>query len=323
MTDTSRPKFLSKNAIKTIIETEDTNEIQDLLPVLQILTVKDVRSKKNMKDKLHISDGVHKMLCIVKDKINTSEDKQYKVMDIIKLNKFQIKEVGKVKVIIPSTDFEIITSEVEDVLGQPKDYSSDSDDSMEVEIEIPYKTTEKPVEKKLEAKVEAKEELVQKDVEMKATPEKKVEEDKEELPDASPSPVKQEAQPEENDDDDIYTPIKALSPMNSDWIIKARVSKKYPVKEWTNARGSGKLLNFELVDKHGVQIQATIFNKAVEKFDPILEQDKVYIFCKGQVKIANQKFTAIKNDYSLTFNPYSEITVTDDDSSISKTAFNF
>lgn len=85
--------------------------------------------------------------------------------------------------------------------------------------------------------------------------------------------------------------------MNSDWIVKARVSKKYPVKEWNNARGSGKLLNFELIDRYGTQIQATLFNKAVELFDPHLEQDKVYIFSKGTVKVANTKFTSIKNEY--------------------------
>ena len=66
-----------------------------------------------------------------------------------------------------------------------------------------------------------------------------------------------------------------------------------------------------------------MFNKAVDKFDPILEQDKVYIFCKGTVKVANQKFTSIKNDYCLTFSPFSEINPTKDDSHISKTAFNF
>ena len=78
-----------------------------------------------------------------------------------------------------------------------------------------------------------------------------------------------------------------------------------------------------MIDKHGTQIQATLFNKAVDKFDPILVQDNVYWFCKGTVKVANQKFTSIKNNYWLTFSPFSEITPTSDDSQISKTAFDF
>lgn len=54
-----------------------------------------------------------------------------------------------------------------------------------------------------------------------------------------------------------------------------------------------------------------------------MEQDKVYVFCKGTVKVANQKFTSIRNDYCVTFSPFSEITATSEDSQISKTAFSF
>ena len=60
--------------------------------------------------------------------------------------------------------------------------------------------------------------------------------------------------------------------MNSrDWTIRARVSKKYPIKSWNNARGKGHLLNFELIDSYGGAIQATMFKDAVDKFDPLLE----------------------------------------------------
>jgi replication factor A1 len=311
MSEINRPKCLTKHAVKTIVETEDVASIQTLKPILQVLTVKDVRNKKNMKDKLTVSDGVNKVICIIKEKINSKPEQAYKVLDIIRLNKFAVKVVGKVKVIIPSNDIDILSHDVEEMVGKPKDYVPGDDMDMDFEPEITYKQV-KEEDAEIEDQIS--------DVEMKATP-VKVEEDKEELPDATPSPAMKSEM--EDVEDDIYTPIKALSPMNSDWIIKARVSKKYPVKEWNNSRGSGKLMNFELVDKHGTQIQATLFNKAVEKFEPIIQQDKVYVFCKGQVKVANQKFTAIKNDYSLTFNPYSEITQTEDDSSISKMAFNF
>lgn len=223
------------------------------------------------------------------------------------------------KVIIPSTDFDIISSEIDLIIGKPKDFNPQNvDEDMDYEPEIPYKEEVKE-EESAQANPEDFELSDQSDVEMKETPVKAEQKDHEELPDVTPSPMKHDME----EDDDIYTPINALSPMNSDWIIKARVSKKYQVKEWSNARGNGKLLTFELVDKYGTQIQATVFNKAVEKFDPIIEQDKVYIFCKGTVKVANQKFTAIKNDYSLTFSPYSDVTPTDDDNNISKMAFNF
>lgn len=44
-----------------------------------------------------------------------------------------------------------------------------------------------------------------------------------------------------------------------DWRIKARVTKKTK-KEWKNAKSTGVLLNLELIDSQGSQIQATFFN---------------------------------------------------------------
>jgi len=65
----------------------------------------------------------------------------------------------------------------------------------------------------------------------------------------------------------FYMPIKALNQFSNDWVIKARVVKKAPVKTWTNAKSSGQLLNFDLVDKEGTMIQATAFNDAATKMD--------------------------------------------------------
>jgi len=44
-----------------------------------------------------------------------------------------------------------------------------------------------------------------------------------------------------------------------------------------------------------------MFKEAVDKFDPVLKNNGVYLFSSGQVKLANQKFSSIKNDFSLVF----------------------
>ena len=48
---------------------------------------------------------------------------------------------------------------------------------------------------------------------------------------------------------DAYMPVKALNQFSSDWIIKIRVVKKSEVRSWANERGSGKLVNFDLIDR--------------------------------------------------------------------------
>lgn len=187
----------------------------------------------------------------MKDKINTSADSQYKIFDVIRLNKFITKMVGDVKVVIPNNDFDIICNEVDEIIGSPKNYSSeDNGTNMDQEFEIPYKSQPKE-----ETKVVYSDEIddsEQSDVEMKVSP-VKVEtnikpheeaipepEDLPEIPEHEDQPEMQEPEmpepempepedefemPPQDDEDDIYTPIKALSPMNPDWIIKARISK--------------------------------------------------------------------------------------------------
>ena len=44
------------------------------------------------------------------------------------------------------------------------------------------------------------------------------------------------------------TPIKVLTNNVLDWVIKARITKKYERKTWSNARGQGYLLNIDLID---------------------------------------------------------------------------
>jgi hypothetical protein len=34
----------------------------------------------------------------------------------------------------------------------------------------------------------------------------------------------------------------------SDWKIKARITKKHPLKMWKNEKGKGSILNLELLD---------------------------------------------------------------------------
>lgn len=66
-------------------------------------------------------------------------------------------------------------------------------------------------------------------------------------------------------------------------------------------------------DKQGVEIESTLFNEVATKWEPLLQQNKVYEFAKGQVRVNNPRFALVKNDNCLSFNENSEIVeVTDD-----------
>ncbi len=122
---------------------------------------------------------------------------------------------------------------------------------------------------------------------------------------------------------EYYTPIKTLNTFNMDWKIKARVTKKYPLKEWRNAKGQGFLLNIELVDSLGTEIQGTFFNDQAKKFDEVMKQGRVYLISGGQIKMANKKFTSIPNDHCISFDRNTEVQETPEDTEIQHQSYNF
>lgn len=48
-------------------------------------------------------------------------------------------------------------------------------------------------------------------------------------------------------------------------------------------------------------IQGTAFNDQALHMDNLLSVDSIYTFTNGLVKLANKRFSSIKNDYCLTF----------------------
>lgn len=122
---------------------------------------------------------------------------------------------------------------------------------------------------------------------------------------------------------DEFMPIKALNQFSADWCIKARITRKNDLKPWKNARGEGHLLGIDLIDREGTRIQATSFNDQAHKFDKELEENCVYTFENGSVKLANKRFTSIKNDYCLTFDQNTVIKKCDEDQAIVGTGFSF
>ena len=68
-----------------------------------------------------------------------------------------------------------------------------------------------------------------------------------------------------------FIPIANLSPsLRWDWRIKARVTKKGEKRTWKNDKGEGYLINVDLIDEEGTQIQGTLFKEIADKYFDML-----------------------------------------------------
>ena len=101
-------------------------------------------------------------------------------------------------------------------------------------------------------------------------------------------------------------PIEAVSPYQSKWTIKARVTHKSEIKTWSNTKSEGKLFTVHFLDESG-EIRATGFNQEVDQFYEVLQEGQVYYVSKCRVGMAKKQFSTIPNDYELTINRDTEI----------------
>ncbi|XP_063719153.1 replication protein A 70 kDa DNA-binding subunit-like [Symsagittifera roscoffensis] len=117
-------------------------------------------------------------------------------------------------------------------------------------------------------------------------------------------------------------PIVGLNPYQNKWVIKARCMNKGSIRNYNNAKGPGKLFNFEVADSSG-EIRITGFNDQVDKFYDMIEPEKVYLITGCSVKAANKQYNKTGHDYELTLTNGTLIEPMADDGEAPKLSYNF
>lgn len=89
---------------------------------------------------------------------------------------------------------------------------------------------------------------------------------------------------------DDFMPIGALVVNNPAFTIRAKVTKKSELREYSKNDQVNQVFSIELVDRDGGEIQGTFFGSAAVENFPKLQEGHVYAFSGGTVKLANTKF---------------------------------
>ncbi|KAL6756722.1 replication protein A 70 kDa DNA-binding subunit [Haematococcus lacustris] len=104
-----------------------------------------------------------------------------------------------------------------------------------------------------------------------------------------------------------FARIDQLHPYDDQWCIKAKLSRKYPLRTITARGGTRAVCTVELVDSEGHSIQGTFWGPQAERCSVTLDEGKVYVVERFTVKPANKQYSSLKNDYELVFSEKTEV----------------
>ncbi|SAM08053.1 hypothetical protein [Absidia glauca] len=107
-------------------------------------------------------------------------------------------------------------------------------------------------------------------------------------------------------------PIKLLTPSQTRWTIKARVTFKSAINAWYNEQFVGQCFSVNLLDASG-EIKATAFDAQVHRLYPLLQEGSMYRISHAWVVVEEKRFVVLDNEYKLTFQNSTEVQLVPDE----------
>ncbi|XP_019230473.1 PREDICTED: uncharacterized protein LOC109211392 [Nicotiana attenuata] len=96
-------------------------------------------------------------------------------------------------------------------------------------------------------------------------------------------------------------PISKVPKYSSDWVIKVFVVRRSKVIPYKNQRNEGVFKTLILVDEEGTKIQATLFNKHVEKRKDFFELSRSYFIINGRLDRVNPNYSSVHKEVEIAF----------------------
>lgn len=104
-----------------------------------------------------------------------------------------------------------------------------------------------------------------------------------------------------------YTPISSLHPHRVCWLLKAKVTQKWPLSTSSRDHRKGQVFTVTLMDEEGITISASFFDDAALHYFPLIAVNQVYEFEGGEIKDEKPQYRKQGSCYHLSFNAKAQV----------------
>lgn len=278
-----------------------SNVLEDILvkkvnvmePIVQVVQIKECNQHDLYRAAL--SDGTHFIPAMLGSKLkDLIENKVIQRNSLIKLLKYTVSNNSKQPLIVLNAE---LHKEMNSIIGKPLALQIDRNDIPKPDLSAPMTSPQRGTITASPASVTN-----------------------------SPSKVKMTVSPTRSNQSTMQMttniPIASLNQYLTSWSLIVRIISKSQMRQFQGSR-PGKLFSIIMRDKNNDEIKGTFFNQEAEKFENLVEQDKVYKVSCGRVKKANERYNSTKSEFEITFDSTSSIIEIPDDNSIPANVLKF
>ena len=314
---------LTKNSIATLVRMQSASENRSFQPIVQVVNLRNVgQLDKQDRFRVVISDGKHFVQGMLATQLNSMVDSGVlKADSVVQIQDFMNNRIQERNIIIILKV--VVMGSADQRLGDPKDYhkqhpTTAADGPRPVPAAAPMYNRTNTAHAGSPPQATGKAGSTVKSNPY-ASPRNLDSPEKTRSSSSHAPIVAQGASPG-------GTPITLISNLNmyqNRWTIKARVVSKSDIRTWSNAKGEGSLFSIELLDSSDMDIRATMFKEAVDKFYNLFQVGSVYTIAGGRIKVASQKYNSCKSQYEMTLDSNAEVKLADDAGDIQAQSFDF
>ncbi|TPX37051.1 hypothetical protein SmJEL517_g00865 [Synchytrium microbalum] len=286
-------------------------------PLVQVLNVKAVDNTSGKRYRLIISDGQHYMQAMLATQLNSlMDDGQVGKNALIRLKRYLCNPVpNKSSKLLIILEVEVVAGGdgVQERIGNPVAFFPDqndgpqqagpTDNNYQVQPSMPTMAPQQPQQQSYNQygnQQYGQPQYNQNQYSINQTTANRG------TASASTVPVNQPPRAMGDSNVQIF-PIK--------WTIRVRCMGKSDVRHFKNQKGDGRLFSVTFYDESG-EIRATGFGDAVNQFYDMLQDNSTYLVSKGTIKAANKQFNNTDNDYEMTLDSHTIISVSTDPATV-------